>query len=65
LIIANSKPDSQPIRQAGAQMIKLQGSEAELTAACQADAMLNRGNIGGFHRWTRTTTAINELERKA
>jgi hypothetical protein len=27
--------------------------------------MLNRGSIGGFHKWTRITTPINDLERRA
>jgi hypothetical protein len=57
--------DDTAIRQAAAQMITLHGSEAELTAARQVDAMLNRGSISGFDRWTRITTAINDLERKA
>jgi hypothetical protein len=59
----HSVMDDTAIRQAAAQMITLHGSEAELTAARQADAMLNRGSISGFHRWTRITTAINDLER--
>jgi len=53
------------IRQAAAQMMKLHGRQAELAAARQADAMLNRGNIGGFHAWTRITTLIKDLERKS
>jgi hypothetical protein len=57
--------DETAIRQAAAQMITLHGSEAELTAARQADAMLNRGSIGGFLRWARIMTAINDLERTA
>jgi hypothetical protein len=57
--------DETAIRQAAAQMIKLHGSEAELAAARQADAMLNRGSIAGFHTWTRITTLINDLGRKS
>jgi hypothetical protein len=53
------------IRQAAVQMMKLHGTEAELASARQADAMLSRGNIGGFHAWTRIATLINDLERKA
>jgi hypothetical protein len=56
--------DKAAIRQAAVQMMKLHGSDAELAAARQADAMLNRGNIGGFHAWSRITTLINNLERK-
>jgi hypothetical protein len=56
--------DETAIRRAAAQMMKLHGSDAELAAARQADAMLNRGNIGGFHTWTRITTLINDLGRK-
>jgi len=56
--------DESAIRQAAAQMMKLHGSEAELAAARQADAMLSRGNVGGFHTWTRIATLINDLERK-
>jgi len=52
------------IRQAAVQMMKLHGREAELAAARQADAMLSRGNVGGFHTWTRIATLINDLERK-
>jgi len=56
--------DESAIRQAAAQMIKLHGSEAELAAARQAEAMLSRGNVGGFHTWTRIATLIKDLERK-
>jgi hypothetical protein len=56
--------DKIAIRQAAAQMMKLHGSEAELTAARQADAMLNRGSIGGFHKWTRITTLIGDVGRR-
>ena len=56
--------DESAIRQAAAQMMKLHGREAELAAARQADAMLSRGNVGGFHTWTRIATLINDLERK-
>jgi hypothetical protein len=45
-------------------MMKLHGSNAELAAARQADAMLNCGNIGGFHKWTRITTLISDLGRR-
>jgi hypothetical protein len=56
--------DETAIRQAAAQMMKLHGSEAELAAACLADAMLNRGNMGGFHKWTRITSLISDLVRR-
>jgi hypothetical protein len=56
--------DKTAIRQAAAQMMKLHGSNAELAAARQADAMLNCGNIGGFHKWTRITTLISDLGRR-
>jgi len=52
------------IRQAAAQMMKLHGSDAEAASALQADAMLTRGNIGGFHAWIRIKTLIKDLERK-
>lgn len=52
------------MRQAAVQMMRLHGSGAELASARQADAMLSRGNIGGFHAWTRIATLINDLERK-
>jgi hypothetical protein len=55
--------DETAIRQSAAQMMKLHGSEAELAAARQADAMLNRGSIGGFHRWNRVATFIRDLRR--
>jgi len=53
------------IQQAAAHMMRLHGGEAELAAARQADAMLSRGNVGGFHTWTRIATLINDLDRKA
>ena len=53
------------IRQAAAHMIRLHGDEAELAASRQADAMLSRGNVGGFHTWNRIATLINDLGRKA
>jgi len=56
--------DETAMRQAAVQMMKLHGSGAELASARQADAMLNRGNIRGFHAWTRIATLINDLERK-
>ena len=56
--------DEAAIRQAAVQMMKLHGREAQLAAARQADAMLNRGNIGGFHAWTQITTLISDLERQ-
>lgn len=56
--------DEPAIRQAAAQMMKLHGSVAGLAASHQADLMLNCGNFGGFHKWTRITTLINDLERK-
>jgi hypothetical protein len=56
--------DETAIRQAAAQMMKLHGSETELAAARQADAMLNRGSIGGFHKWTRIATLISDLGRR-
>jgi len=45
-------------------MMKLHGSVAGLAATRQADVMLNCGNIGGFHKWARITTLINDLVRK-
>jgi|KBSMisStaDraftv2_1062788.scaffolds.fasta_scaffold109245_1 hypothetical protein len=57
--------DEIAIRQAAAHMMKLHGGEAELAAARQADAMLSRGNVRGFHTWTRIATLINDLDRKA
>jgi len=53
------------IRQAATHLMKLPGGEAELIAARQADAMLSRGNVGGFHTWTRSATLINDLERQS
>jgi hypothetical protein len=57
--------DETAIRQAAAQMMKLHGSNAEQAASRLADAMLNRGNAGGFHTWTRVATLINDFARKA
>ena len=57
--------DETAMRQAAVQMMKLHGSEAKLASARQADAMLSRGNVGGFHAWTRIATLINDMERKA
>jgi hypothetical protein len=56
--------DETAIRQAAVEMMKLHGSVAGSAAAHQADLMLNCGNIGGFHKWTRITTLINDLGRK-
>jgi hypothetical protein len=56
--------DETAMRQAATHMIRLHGKEAELAASRQADAMLSRGNVGGFHTWTRITTLISDLERK-
>jgi len=57
--------DETAIRQAAAQMMKLHGSNAESAAFRQANAMLSRGNAGGFHTWTRIATLISDLARKA
>jgi hypothetical protein len=56
--------DETAIRQAAVHMMKLHGGGAEQASARQADEMLSRGNVGGFHAWTRIRTLINDLERK-
>jgi hypothetical protein len=53
--------DEAAIRKTAARMMKLYGSDAESAAAVQADAMLSRGNITGFHAWTRITAILTDL----
>ena len=44
--------------------IELHGDEAAIQAACQADAMLNRGDLDGAVVWRRIVAVINDLQRE-
>lgn len=46
------------------QLIKTYGDEARLIAARRADALLDNGDIDGFHAWKRVANALASLEQK-
>ena len=44
-------------------LIKQHGEGAAIQAAMKADAMLDRGDLGGAAVWRRIVAAVNELQR--
>jgi len=46
-------------------MIRQFQTDAAVTAALRADALLDQGGIEGFMVWKRVVAAINELARNA
>ncbi len=55
-------PDLDIYRAANA-LIKLHGADAPIHAAMRADAMLDKGDLGGFSMWKRILRAVEELQR--
>ncbi len=45
-------------------LIKRWGADAEIRAAEQADAILEKGSIAGQQFWLRVLKAIDELQRQ-
>ncbi len=43
------------------QRIRLHGIDAPIHAAMRADAMLEKGNLGGYAVWKRVLRAVEEL----
>jgi hypothetical protein len=54
--------DELDVWRAADQMIKLHGKDAAVKAALRADALLDLGDVEGFHTWKRVVIAINRLE---
>ncbi len=46
------------------QRIRLHGIDAPIHAAMRADAMLEKGNLGGYAVWKRVLRAVEELISK-
>jgi len=46
------------------QLIRSYGEEARLIAAHRADALLDNGDIDGFHAWKRIANALASLEKR-
>jgi hypothetical protein len=44
-------------------LIERYPDDADLVAARRADALLDQGDVDGFHAWKRIVEAINELKR--
>ena len=45
-------------------LIREHGEDAALEAAQSADAMLERGSLGGQRVWKRVLTAVKEIQRE-
>ncbi len=45
-------------------LVKHQGQDAPIHAAMRADAMLDRGDLGGYVVWKRILRAVGELQRE-
>ena len=56
-------PDLDIFRSANV-LIRQHGAGAALVAAQRADAMLERGDMGGCGVWKRIVAAVEEIERK-
>ncbi|MEI9990564.1 MAG: hypothetical protein WDM86_11045 [Rhizomicrobium sp.] len=46
-----------------AEMIRQFQEDAATTAALRADALLDGGDVDGFHVWKRVVLAINDLQK--
>ncbi len=44
-------------------LIKRHGQDAPIHAAMRADAMLDKGELGGYAVWRRILRAVGELQR--
>ncbi len=44
-------------------LVKRHGPDAPIHAAMQADAMLEKGDLGGCAVWKRIVRAVEELQR--
>ena len=44
-------------------LVKQHGEDAPIEAAMRADAMLNKGDMGGYATWRRILRAVGELQR--
>ena len=47
-----------------AHLIKSYGGEARMIAARRADALLDNGDVDGFHAWKRIDNALASLEKR-
>ncbi len=45
-------------------LVKQHGEDAPIHAAMQADAMLEKGDLGGYAAWKRIVKAVEELLSK-
>ena len=45
-------------------LIKQHGQDAPIHAAMRADAMLDKGDLGGYAVWRRVLRAVEELQRE-
>ena len=45
-------------------LVKRHGEDAPIEAAMRADAMLDRGDLGGYAAWKRIVKAVEELLSK-
>ena len=44
-------------------LMKRHGEDAPIQAAMRADAMLEKGDLGGYAVWKRVLRAVEELQR--
>ena len=44
-------------------LVKQHGPDAPIHAAMRADAMLDKGDLGGYAVWRRIVMAVEELQR--
>jgi len=44
-------------------IVKRHGQDAPIHAAMRADAMIDKGDLGGFAIWKRILRAVEELQR--
>ena len=44
-------------------LVKRHGQDAPIHAAMRADAMLDKGDLGGYAVWKRVLRAVEELQR--
>ncbi len=44
-------------------LVKQHGQDAPIQAAMRADAMLDKGDLGGYAAWKRVLRAVEELQR--
>ena len=45
-------------------LVKRHGQDAPIEAAMQADAMLDKGDVGGYGVWRQVLKAVEELLRE-